>query len=88
MKESGKQQNTDGKISLSDSNFRRFRLGISIFFTGFVFLYICQQLLEESLLQEILSLICVIVLSFGFILAIISETRFVLARIIQFFKSK
>lgn len=77
-----------GKISLNDANFRRFRLGLSIFFTGMVFLYASNQLLEPSLKQEIVSLICIIILSAGFILAIVSETRFVLTRIIQFFNSK
>ncbi|MGI1678549.1 MAG: hypothetical protein K6L75_07460 [Cellvibrionaceae bacterium] len=76
------------KISLNDANFRRFRLGLSIFFTGMIFLYASNQLLEPSLKQEIVSLICIIILSAGFILAIVSETRFVLTRIIQFFNSK
>jgi len=76
------------KIPQSDANFRRFRLGLSIFFTGMVFLYASNQLLEPSLKQEIASLICIVIISAGFMLAIISEVRFVLSRIIQFFNSK
>ncbi len=83
-----KTDKTTGNISTSDKDVKRFRLGLSIFFTGLVFLYITNEVLEDSLSQEIFSLFFIVIISVGFILAIISETRFVLTRIVTFFKSK
>jgi hypothetical protein len=71
-----------------DHSFRRFRLGLALFFLGFVILYAVEQLLQPSLLQEILAAFAVVIVAVGFGLAVVAELLFLIYRVVLFFSSK
>lgn len=71
-----------------DYSFRHFRLGLALFFFGFVMLYSVDQLLQPSLQQEILAGLALAVVTAGFILAVIAELCFIAYRLILFFSSQ
>ena len=71
-----------------DHYFRRFRLGVSLFFVGFVILYAVEQLLSPSLTQEVLAGLAVLLIALGFGLAVVAEILFIGYRVWQFFTSK
>jgi len=85
MKKTSKPQN---QIPGLDRSFQRFRLGLALFFVGFVILYGADQLLEPSLQQEIVAALALIIIAMGVGLALIAELIFVVYRIILFFSSK
>lgn len=71
-----------------DRSFQRFRLGLALFFVGFVTLYSVEKLLQPSLLQEGLAVFALLVISSGLSLALWAEVMFIAYRVIGFFSSK
>lgn len=71
-----------------DKGFRQFRLGMSLFFCGMVFIYCAHQLLPPSFKQELLAGLAVILVVVGFVMAIVAEGRLILARFVDFFFKK
>ena len=71
-----------------DRSFQRFRLGLALFFLGFVILYTADQALSPSLVQEIVAAVAVIIIAVGFGLAVVAELLFIAYRIWIFFSSK
>ena len=71
-----------------DRTFQRFRLGVALFFVGFVILYTADQALSPSLAQEIFAALAVIIIAMGFGLAVVAELLFIGYRVWQFFTSK
>jgi len=71
-----------------EHSLRRFRLGVSLFFVGFVILYAVEQLLSASLLQEALAGVAILLIAGGFGLAIVAEVLFIGYRVWVFFTSK
>lgn len=73
---------------LMDRFIRRFRLGVSLFFVGFVVLYAIDQLMEPSIFQEALAMMALVVVAGGLSLALGAELVFIFQRVIGFFSSK
>ncbi len=71
-----------------DRSFQRFRLGLALFFAGFVTLYAVENLLQPTLLQESLAVFALLVISCGLSLALWAEVMFIIYRVIGFFSSK
>lgn len=71
-----------------DYSFRRFRLGLALFFVGFVILYAADQVLEPSLYQEIVAGLAVLIIGLGFGLAVVAEILFIAYRVWLFFSTK
>ena len=71
-----------------DYCFRRFRLGLALFFFGFVILFSVNQLLQPSLQQEILAGLSLVIIAAGFLLAVFAELCFITYRLISFFSSR
>ncbi len=67
--------------------FNQFRLGTSCFFTGLVMVYIAENSLGDSLEKEIAVLLALLLVGFGFLLALSSHLRLLLFRIKSFFRS-
>ena len=65
--------------------FQRFKLGAMLFFLGLVIIYGGYQLLDESLVQEIVVLIGVILIGGGFLLAMLAQIRLLIGRLIHIF---
>jgi len=72
-------------ISPMDTVFKRFKLGAMLFFLGLVIVYGAHQLLEESLSQEIVTLLGILLIAIGFLIAILSQIRMLIGRILHFF---
>ena len=75
----------DHRLELS---FNRFRLGVALFFVGFVILYGSDQLVPPSLIQELLAGLAVLLIAIGFGLAFVAELLFIGYRVWLFFTSK
>ena len=65
--------------------FPQFKLGAVIFFMGLVVMYAGNQLLDPSLAQEIVTLIGLLLIGGGFILALMTQIRMLIGRILRFF---
>ena len=65
--------------------FPRFKLGAMIFFLGLVIFYGAVNLLQESLLQELVVLVSLITVGIGFIIAMMAHIRFIIGRILKIF---
>lgn len=66
--------------------FKQFRLGAMLFFLGLVTVYSAYQLLSESLTQEIITLIGLVELGLGFLIAMLAQVRSLIGRFLAFFK--
>ena len=69
-------------------SFNRFRLGLALFFFGFVILYAVEQLAQPSLYKEILAVLAILVIAIGFGIAFVDELLFIAYRVWSFFTSK
>ncbi|MFT6389565.1 MAG: hypothetical protein ACJAUP_002958 [Cellvibrionaceae bacterium] len=65
--------------------FPQFKLGAVIFFMGLVIMYGANQLLVPSLAQEIVTLVGLLLIGGGFILALMTQIRMLVGRILRFF---
>lgn len=65
-------------------SFKQFRLGGVIFFAGLVIIYAASQLFEPSLTQELVTLVGLLVVGLGFIIAILAQIRMMLGRFMKF----
>lgn len=65
--------------------FQRFKLGAMLFFLGLVIIYGGYQLLEESLAQEIVVLLGVLLIGSGFLIAMLAQIRLLIGRLIHIF---
>jgi len=63
--------------------FQQFKLGAMIFFFGLVMIYGGYQLLELSLIQEIVFLIGLCLIGGGFLLAMLAQIRMLVGRLIH-----
>ncbi len=72
-------------ITPPEQVFPRFKLGAMIFFLGLVIIYSGSQLLEPSLLQEIMTLIGLTTIGLGFLIAMMAQVRMLIGRILRFF---
>jgi hypothetical protein len=68
--------------------FKRFRLGVSLFFCGLVAIYGASQLMAPSLQQELVVLLGLVVGGVGFIIAMSAQLRMTVSRIWHFFNDK
>jgi hypothetical protein len=66
--------------------FPQFKLGASLFLVGLVIIYGGYQFLEPSLSQEIITLIGLLVIGIGFLMAMMAQVRMLIGRILRFFK--
>ena len=57
-----------------------------LFFFGLVLVYMTQQLVEDSLRQEIFSVIGLIIAAIGFLIAMSAHVRMLISRLLHFFK--
>jgi uncharacterized membrane protein YczE len=67
-------------------SFKQFRLGSMIFFAGLVVIFAASQLLHPSLAQELITLLGLLVVGLGFIIAILAQVRMLLARLVAFWR--
>ena len=65
--------------------FPRFKLGAVIFLLGMIVIYGAYQLLEPSIQQELVTLIGLLLIGFGFIFAMLVQLRMLIGRILRFF---
>ncbi len=72
-------------ITPPEKVFPRFKLGAMIFFLGLVTIYSGSQLLQPSLLQEIITLLGLILIGIGFLVALMAQVRMLIGRILRFF---
>ncbi len=70
------------------SVFKQFRLGLALFFVGLVIIYAAYQTQPPSLQQEIITLIGIIVVAFGFLMAMLAQIRMLIIRIVTFINDK
>lgn len=77
------------KLLVQDSRkvFKYFRLGASFFFTGMMAVYLANVYLPNSLAQELITLVGLIFVCFGFVLAIGSHIQLILVRVKKFFQN-
>ena len=66
--------------------FAQFKLGSMLFFFGLVLVYMTQQLVEDSLRQEIFSVVGLIIAAIGFLIAMSAHVRMLISRLLHFFK--
>ncbi len=67
----------------TDQLFKRFRLGAMLFFLGLVIIYSAYQLLQPSITQEILTLLGLCCIGGGFLLAMLTQIRMLIGRLIH-----
>lgn len=72
-------------ITPPEQVFPRFKLGAVIFFWGLIVIYAGSQLLEPSLSQELVTLLGLVLLAFGFLIALMAQIRMLIGRILRFF---
>lgn len=68
--------------------FKTFRLGLSLFFVGLVIVYMAYQTIPESVLQEVITLLGLIVLGVGFLMGMMAQIRMLIIRIVSFINDK
>lgn len=66
-------------------SFGQFKLGAMLFFFGLVLVYMCSQLLENSLRQELLTLLGLVIAGVGLIMALAAHLRMTISRLLHFF---
>lgn len=64
--------------------FSQFRLGASFFFCGLVLVYLSKQM-TESISQELLLGIGLVIVALGFLIAMLAHVRLLIIRIIRIF---
>lgn len=69
-------------------SFAQFKLGSMLFFFGLVTVYMAQQLLEDSLRQELITALGLAIAGLGFIVALSAHVRMMISRLWLFFSQK
>lgn len=64
--------------------FKKFRNGLIYFSVGLVLIYLAQSSVPESLKQEAIVLVGLLLCGFGFIYGMLAYIRLLISRIIQF----
>lgn len=72
-------------ITPPEKVFPRFKLGAMIFLLGLIVIYCGTQLLEPSLLQEVNTLVGLLLVGGGFLMALMAQVRMVIGRVLRFF---
>ena len=72
-------------ITPPEKVFPQFKLGAVIFFVGLVIIYSGSQLLAHSLTQEVVTLIGLGLIAIGFLIAMMSQIRMLIGRLLRFF---
>lgn len=67
----------------TDQLFKLFKLGAMLFFLGLVIIYSSYQLLQPSIAQEILTLLGLCCIGGGFLLAMLTQIRMLIGRLIH-----
>lgn len=75
-------------VTAPEKVFPRFKLGAMIFFLGLVVIYSGHQLFTPSLAQEVVTLIGLCLIGLGFLIAMMSQVRMLIGRILRFFFEK
>ena len=65
--------------------FKQFKLGAMTFFLGMVIVYSSLKSMPDSWQQELVLLTGLIAVGVGFLIAMLAQTRMLIARLIQFF---
>jgi hypothetical protein len=65
--------------------FPRFKLGAMIFLLGLVVIYCGTQLLPPSLIQEINTLVGLLLIAIGFLMSLMAQVRMLIGRILRIF---
>ncbi|BFM15078.1 hypothetical protein R50073_12610 [Maricurvus nonylphenolicus] len=68
--------------------FKTFRLGLALFFVGLVIVYMAYQTLPESVMQEVVMLVGLLVLGVGFVMGMTAQIRMLIIRIVSFINDK
>ncbi|NIB42046.1 hypothetical protein HBA55_20745 [Pseudomaricurvus alkylphenolicus] len=68
-------------------SFRQFKLGAMLFFTGLVIVYLAHQQLPPSVTLEVVTLVGLLLVGVGFLLAMLAQIRMLISRILNFFRS-
>lgn len=66
-------------------SFKQFRLGAMLFFFGLVLVYIAINNVAPSLIQEIITLIGLMITGLGFVIAMLAQIRMIISRIVTLF---
>ncbi len=65
--------------------FPRFKLGAMIFLLGLVVIYCGTQLLPPSIIQEINTLVGLLLIAIGFLMSLMAQVRMLIGRILRIF---
>lgn len=68
--------------------FRQFRAGLIFFATGFGAILMANAYMEPSVQQELIVLGGMILGSYGFILALLGQSRFLVGRLLRFWSKE
>ncbi len=66
-------------------SFQQFKLGAMLFFFGLVVLYIGNKGLAPSLMQELITLLGLMIGGSGFLIAMLAQMRMIISRLVHFF---
>lgn len=68
--------------------FKQFRMGLAVFFVGMVMVYMAHQTMVPSLQQELMMLAALIIAGIGFLIAMTTQIRMLIIRVVSFFLDK
>ena len=68
--------------------FKKFRDGLIYFTVGMMTIFMANQNMESSLQRDLITLLGLMLLIIGFLMAILSHIRLVISRIVRFFIKK
>lgn len=71
-----------------NKTYKKFRNGAIYFSVGLITFYLSNLYLSESLLQELIVLIALILCSIGFLIAMLAQTRIIISRFVKFYSKK
>lgn len=69
-------------------SFRQFRAGLVFFATGFGAILMANAYMEPSVQQELIVLSGIILGGYGFVLALLGQSRFLVGRLMRFWNRK
>ena len=68
-----------------EQSFKQFRWGAVLFFIGLLIIYCASQIWPPSLAQELGTLVGLVVVGTGFVIALLAEIRILIGRLMRFF---
>ncbi len=75
-------------LTPAEQIFPQFKLGAMIFMAGLIVIYIASQILSPSLQQELMTLLWLLIILSGFIVALMAQVRMLIGRLLRFFTTK